>query len=545
MKVHLMSNNRFDLSALVGLLVGLAMSGPASAQDSPDLVWEVAGDAGGVSAVAFSPDGQQVASGAGSQDPTAKVWDAADGTALATFPAPSRSGATSTGVASLAFSPAGLLAVGGFVFSTGYPVPGGAADVWRLADETMVHSFGGSYVSFSADGTLLATGGGGANHTLLVHEIPSETLVAVFSDGGGILSPDGQTVATGFNFEGEVTLWDVASGNLLRTLSNGGEVRTLAFSPDSQMLATAGGGVDPDSTIKLWRVSDGALLHTLFGHGILVSSVDFSPDGQMLISSGTDVGYERSIRFWQTADGTLLKTLDTGSSAVRSVAFSPDGTTFVYGSSNGYVAVAHTPVVVDPDCNNNGECDPGEDCHICPTDCISGIGATSCGDGICQPGAGENCITCDLDCRGKVDGNPHRRYCCGDDVDCTDSRCDADTWICDGTPVGPYCCGDGPCNGPEDFASCAIDCQVVFCGDGNCDAGEDQCDCEVDCGTPPDAENVCDDGIDNDCDLSIDCEDPDCDSDSGCIYLCGQRGDPCLDGSDCCSGSCKNNGRCR
>ena len=211
MKVHLMSNNRFDLSALVGLLVGLAMSAPASAQDSPDLVWEVAGDAGGVSAVAFSPDGQQVASGAGSQDPTAKVWDAADGTALATFPAPSRSGATSTGVASLAFSPAGLLAVGGFVFSTGYPVPGGAADVWRLADETMVHSFGGSYVSFSADGTLLATGGGGANHALLVHEIPSETLVAVFSDGGGILSPDGQTVATGFNFEGEVTLWDVAS----------------------------------------------------------------------------------------------------------------------------------------------------------------------------------------------------------------------------------------------------------------------------------------------------------------------------------------------
>jgi hypothetical protein len=533
MKVRLLFGGRFDLLALAGLLVGLGFSSPAPAQEAPDVVWEVAGT-NSVSAVAFSPDGQQVASGGGSQNPTAELWDAADGTALATFPAPSRSGAIPTGIASLDFSPNGLLAIGGSLISTGYPVPGAATDVWRLADETIVHSFGGGKVSFSADGTRLATGG-------LVREIPSEAVVGL--GGGSPISPDGQTVATG-DFDGEVTLVDVVSGDLLHTLSNGGEVRTLAFSPDSQTLASAGGGVDPDSTIKLWRVSDGALLHTLFGHGIGTSSVDFSPDGQLLISSGTDVGYERSIRFWRTADGALLKTLDPGN-AVRSVAFSPDGATFVYGRINGFVAVARTPLEADPACNNDSVCDPGEDCHTCPTDCISGTGVTSCGDGICQPGAGENCITCELDCRGKVDGNPHRRYCCGDDVDCTDSRCNTDPWTCDGTPVGPYCCGDGPCNGPEDSTNCAIDCQVVFCGDGNCDASEDQCDCADDCGTPPDNESICDDGIDNDCDLNTDCEDPDCADDSVCFILCGQRGDPCVDGIDCCSGACKNNGRCR
>jgi WD40 repeat protein len=530
MKVHLMFKGRFDPLTLVGLLVGLAFSGPASAQEAPDVVWEVAGT-NSVSAVAFSPDGQQVASGGG---PTAEVWDAADGTALATFPAPSRSGAVSTGIISLDFSPAGLLAVGGSLLATAYPVPGAATDVWRLADETIVHSFGGGRVSFSADGTRLATGA-------LVREIPSGAVAGL--GGGSPISPDGQTVATG-DFDGEVTLLDVVSGDLLQTLSNGGEVRTLAFSPDSQMLASAGGGVDPDSTIKLWRVSDGALLHTLFGHGILTGSVDFSPDGQLLISSGTDVGYERSIRFWRTADGSLLKTLDSGN-AVRSVAFSPDGATFVYGRVNGFVAVARTPLEADPACNNDSVCDPGEDCHICPTDCISGTGATSCGDGICQPGAGEDCITCELDCRGKLDGNPHRRYCCGDDVDCTDSRCNADPWICSDTPVGPYCCGDGPCNGAEDSTVCAIDCQDAFCGDGNCDAGEDQCGCEDDCGTPPATESICADGIDNDCNQGTDCEDPDCAADSVCFLSCGQRGDPCAGGSDCCSGTCKRNGACR
>jgi hypothetical protein len=85
----------------------------------------------------------------------------------------------------------------------------------------------------------------------------------------------------------------------------------------------------------------------------------------------------------------------------------------------------------------------------------------------------------------------------------------------------------------------------VFCGDGNCDASEDQCDCAIDCGTPPDSESICDDGIDNDCDLNTDCEDGDCADDSACNLLCGQRGDPCVDGFDCCSGGCKKNGTCR
>ncbi len=542
MNVHSIFGVRINLLAMAGLLVGLAFSGPASAQEAPDVVWEVAGT-NSVSEVAYSPDGQQVASGGGSQNPTVEVWDAVDGTALATFPAPSRSGSYPTGIASLDFSPAGLLAVGGLLMSTSYPVPGAATDVWRLADATIVHSFSGSRVSFSADGSRLAAGGGSPNNYLAVREIPSEELINSFSDGGGILSPDGQILATGFNFDGAISLWDVASGDLLQTLNNGGEVRTLAFSPDSQMLASAGGGVDPDSTIKLWRVSDGALLRTLFGHGIGTRSVDFSPDGQLLISSGTDVGYERSIRFWRTADGALLKTLDPGS-AVPSVAFSPDGSTFVYGRVDGFVAVANTPTEADPACNN-GVCDPGEDCHTCPTDCISGTGAAACGDGICQPAAGEDCIRCAVDCRGKVDGNPRRRYCCGDTVDCADSRCNADLWTCDGTPVGPYCCGDGPCDGPENSTSCAIDCQVVFCGDGNCDAGEDPCGCPIDCGTPPGSESICDDGIDNDCDLDTDCEDGDCADASVCTLLCGQRGDPCVDGVDCCSGSCKKNGTCR
>ncbi|MHC4638199.1 MAG: MopE-related protein [Planctomycetota bacterium] len=68
-----------------------------------------------------------------------------------------------------------------------------------------------------------------------------------------------------------------------------------------------------------------------------------------------------------------------------------------------------------------------------------------------------------------------------------------------------------------------------FCGDGNCDSTEDQCNCDVDCGTPSSTETNCTDGIDNDCDGSVDAEDvEDC-----CIPTASrEKGRRCSDGVD-------------
>jgi hypothetical protein len=56
----------------------------------------------------------------------------------------------------------------------------------------------------------------------------------------------------------------------------------------------------------------------------------------------------------------------------------------------------------------------------------------------------------------------------------------------------------------------------AFCGDGVCDPGEDSCGCPADCGSSPATETDCADGVDNDCDGLVDCDDPDCSGASGC-----------------------------
>jgi V8-like Glu-specific endopeptidase len=57
---------------------------------------------------------------------------------------------------------------------------------------------------------------------------------------------------------------------------------------------------------------------------------------------------------------------------------------------------------------------------------------------------------------------------------------------------------------------------------------------------------VCDNGVDDDCDNAVDCDDSDCTGDPACEgCTLGQRRDPCSSGADCCSGICKRNGTCR
>lgn len=245
-------------------LTTLVLNNAALAGGSPDTIWEVQGHTHTVNAVAFSPDGQTVASGADYTDSTAKIWDAADGTLLQTFPP------HSWGVVSVDFSPDGqLLAVGHVV--AGYP-PGGRVVVWDIAEATELDTFGGCYAAFSPDGELLASGGGGPIRDVYVHRVSDGEEIAQIYTGSYVtavaFSPDSQVIASGGS-DNVVRLWDAYTGAPIRTLvGHTDNISALAFSPDGQILASGAGGFDEpsDSTIKLWQVSDGTLLRTLDGH---------------------------------------------------------------------------------------------------------------------------------------------------------------------------------------------------------------------------------------------------------------------------------------
>jgi len=195
----------------------------------------------------------------------------------------------------------------------------------------------------------------------------------------------------------------------------------------------------------------------------------------------------------------------------------------------------------------NGVCEVGEDCTSCAADCASGsYGGAVCGNGVCEAGDGEDCVSCPDDCNGKQNGKPSGRFCCGDGdgvnpLSCSDPACGG-AGACTDLPSqgATYCCGDGICEGPEDYDSCAVDncAPPPVCGDGLCNGDETQGSCSEDCGEPPVTELICDDGSDNDFDGQTDCADSDCTGDPACAVTCEPKGAACTDGADCCSGKC-------
>ena len=144
--------------------------------------------------------------------------------------------------------------------------------------------------------------------------------------GAIAFSPDGTVLASG-SHDKTVKLWDIATGDVLRTLAGHTDwVRSVAFSPDGTLLASA----SDDDTVKLWDPRTGVLVRTLTGHADWVQSVAFSPDGTLLASASDD----ETLKLWDPQTGEVLATLTGHTNCVLSIAFSPDGTLLASGSAD-------------------------------------------------------------------------------------------------------------------------------------------------------------------------------------------------------------------
>ena len=289
-------------------------------------------DRTGKYAIAFSPDGQILASASFfSDDPIIKLWSVEEKRETATFKV--------------------------------YNHKIGSDAWWDTVDEESSVA-----ITFSPDSQVLAIGSG---RNIKLWSVEEKREITVFKNDASVralaFSPDGQTLAVG-NGDYTIKLWSISKGRKLATLGksvsqedrlegrgwNMGQT-FVTFSSNGQMLISANG----DCWISLWWLPE---RFELVGFGSLIgpmaaqrswATVSSSPNMRMLASGH----YDGIIKLWSVPEkheitpelrrkyGTMasktfeITTMKKDSTIVDYLAFSPDGQTLISGHESGVVQI--------------------------------------------------------------------------------------------------------------------------------------------------------------------------------------------------------------
>lgn len=183
----------------------------------------------------------------------------------------------------------------------------------------------GEYVQRLTDPALAAVKSGdkpmypqGAAHQDFVHALaysPMSDLIA----------------SAGFR---EVKLWQRGQNVQLKKFAVENPPTAAAVSLDGKLLAIA----QPDNSIRLINLADGAALKTLTGHAAPVTGLQFTADNAKVISGSKD----KTARIWNVADGMQADILTTAAE-ILSLIQSADGKLLLTGQQDNLIRSWNVP----------------------------------------------------------------------------------------------------------------------------------------------------------------------------------------------------------
>ena len=126
----------------------------------------------------------------------------------------------------------------------------------------------------------------------------------------------------------------------LRLVGHSGPVLAVAFAPDGSYLVTA----SADRAVKVWSARDGALARSLNHHLEAVHALAFSPKPEASGAAGGDGNVpaicatgsaDRTLRLWQPETGRMVRIVRKHEGAILALVWAPDGKSIYTAGAEG------------------------------------------------------------------------------------------------------------------------------------------------------------------------------------------------------------------
>lgn len=273
--------------------------------------------------VAFSPDGNKLA--VGSRDFKVHLWDLSSRKLIHLLEGHKHA------VRSIAFSPDGQCLVSADEIEK--------VVAWNVNDGQQVWSltrpeFYVSDMDFETQGNRLALGCGRGD-IVIVDSTDGRELQTLKAHSrwltGVAFSPDGKQVAScGEDRTAKISSLE-APENATSIVGHDDFLTAVSFSHDGLTLGTA----SHDGTVRLWDAKTGQHRLSLVGHSNWVRSITFSANDALVASSSTD----GTARIWKPNNDWEVHVLTLQSEPLYSIAFHPNGDELIMGGYDGKVVV--------------------------------------------------------------------------------------------------------------------------------------------------------------------------------------------------------------
>ena len=199
----------------------------------------------------------------------------------------------------------------------------GTTSIFNLSNGSLYKEYtsscnGNTNALVASDGTFFVNTTGNNEISLAIRDFNTGNILRTLNGHTDYirsiaLTPDNKNIVSAGSADNSVRIWEVSTGNQIRSITTPDFVSLISISPDVQSIISTGFN-QAAGRIYAWNYNTGQAINNWAAHTSSINTFAYSSDGKFLVSGGQ---LDNKVKIWNMPAGTLYKEITLGSSIIK------------------------------------------------------------------------------------------------------------------------------------------------------------------------------------------------------------------------------------